>query len=294
MKPTDVDRRTFGRAVGAALATAAASRGFAAALEAAVQSQTPQGDAAAGHMQTMDDMMKALAPTPAERALVMPEKTRHIAMLAYPGMFALDLIGPYSVLSGLMNTQVHLVWKDTKPVDATGVQLVPTRTLADCPADLDVLMVPGGGLGTMAMMSDVDVVGFLRDRGSRARFVTSVCTGSLVLGAAGLLRGYKATTHWVALDVLSSLGATPVKARVVEDGNRITAAGVSAGIDYGLALAAKLSGETYAKALQLNIEYDPQPPFHAGSPEGAGEVITGLMRAMYEPVIAVGRKAAQR
>lgn len=292
MKPADVNRRTFGRAVGAALATVATSRGFGAALEAAMQSQAPES-AAASHMQTMDDMMKAFAPTAAERELVMPTKTRQIAMLAYPGMFALDLIGPYSVLSGLMNTQVHLVWKDTNPVDATGVKIVPSGTLAQCPTELDVLMVPGGGLGTMAMMSDPAIVEFLRDRGARARYVTSVCTGALVLGAAGLLRGYKATTHWVALDVLSALGATPVKARVVEDGNRITAAGVSAGIDYGLSLAAKLSGETYAKALQLNIEYDPQPPFHAGSPEGAGEVITGLMRTMYEPVVAVGRKAAQ-
>lgn len=286
-----MNRRTFGRAVGAALATVATSRGFGAALQAAVQSQAPES--AAAHMQTMDDMMKALAPTAADRELLMPAKTRQIAMLAYPGMFALDLIGPYSVLSGLMNTQVHLVWKDTNPVDATGVKIVPSGTLAQCPSELDVLMVPGGGLGTMAMMSDPAIIEFLRDRGSRARYVTSVCTGSLVLGAAGLLRGYKATTHWVAIDVLSSLGATPVKARVVEDGNRITAAGVSAGIDYGLALAAKLSGETYAKALQLNIEYDPQPPFQAGSPEGAGETLTGLMRTMYEPVVAAGRKAAQ-
>lgn len=293
MTPADVDRRTFGRAVGAALATVATSRGFGAALEAAVQAPGTQTSAASSHLQTMDDMMKALAPTAAERELVMPAKTRHIAMLAYPGMFALDLIGPYSVLSGLMNTQVHLVWKDLGPVDATGVKLVPTMTLSECPSELDVLMVPGGGLGTMALMSDVPILEFLRDRGARARYITSVCTGALVLGAAGLLRGYKATTHWVALDVLPALGATPVKSRVVEDGNRITAAGVSAGIDYGLALAAKLSGETYAKALQLNIEYDPQPPFHAGSPEGAGDIISGLMRAMYEPVVAVGRKVAQ-
>ena len=285
-----MDRRTFGRTVGAAVVAAASPRGFAAALEAAVQAQA--SGAAPSHMQSMEDMMNALAPTPAERELVMPSKTRHIAMLAYPGMFALDLIGPYSVLSGLMNTQVHLVWKDTNPVDATGVKIVPTKTLSECPADLDVLMVPGGGAGTMAMMTDATVLEFLRDRGSRAKYVTSVCTGSLVLGAAGLLKGYKATTHWVAHEVLPSLGATSVRARVVEDRNRITAAGVSAGIDYGLALAAKLSGETYAKALQLNIEYDPQPPFQAGSPDGAGESLTSIMRAMYQPVVDLGRKAA--
>lgn len=286
-----MDRRTFGLTVGAALAGAASPRGFAAALQAAVQAQA--SGTAPTHMQAMEDMMKALAPTPADLERVMPARTRHVAMLAYPGMFALDLVGPYSVLSGLMNTQVHLVWKDLNPVDATGVRIVPTKTLDECPADLDVLMVPGGGPGTMALMTDSMVLGFLRDRGARATYVTSVCTGSLVLGAAGLLKGYKATSHWVALDVLASLGATPTKARVVEDRNRITAAGVSAGIDYGLVLAAKLSGENYAKALQLNIEYDPQPPFNAGSPEGAGDTLTSVMRSMYEPIVAAGRKAAQ-
>lgn len=287
-----MNRRDFGRTVGAAIATAAVPARLTQVLGAA-SAQGQSASSAPSHVQTMDDMMKVLAPTPADRELVMPPKTRHIAMLTYPGMFALDTVGPYAVLSGLMNTQVHLVWKDTNPIDATGIRIVPSMTLLDCPKDLDVLMVPGGGAGTMALMTDATVLEFLRDRGSRAKYVTSVCTGSLVLGAAGLLKGYKATTHWVAHDILPSLGATPVRARVVEDRNRITAAGVSAGIDYGLALAAKLSGETFARALQLNIEYDPQPPFHAGSPEGAGDAITGAMRAMYEPIVALGRQAAK-
>jgi len=288
-----MNRRTFAKQMASAVTLGVggtALLGRVPPLEGA-PAQSPAG--APTHMETMDDLLRVLAPSPQDRALVMPPKPRHIAMLTYPGMFALDLVGPYAVLSGLMNTQVHLVWKDRKPVDATGVQVLPSMTLADCPADLDVLMVPGGGAGTMALMRDPVVLAFLSDRASRAGFVTSVCTGALVLGAAGLLRGYRATTHWVAHDLLPSLGATPVKARVVVDRNRITAAGVSAGIDYGLALAATLSGETYARALQLNIEYDPQPPFHAGSPEGAGADITAAMRAMYEPVVALGRAAAR-
>ena len=241
----------------------------------------------------MKQLANALGPEGSTFEQIYPKKPRTIAMLTYPGMFALDLIGPFSVLSGLMHTKVHLVGKDLSPVDATGVSIVPTMTLDQCPDNLDVLFVPGGGMGTVAMMGDDAVQAFLKARGKTAKYVTSVCTGSLVLGAAGLLKGYRATSHWVAHEALASLGATPVVQRVVEDRNRITAAGVSAGIDFGLVLAAKLSGVGYAKALQLNIEYDPAPPFRAGSPKGAGPRITGAMRSMYQPLVVAFRDAAK-
>lgn len=290
-----MERRTFARHIAAALAVGSNTSLLACATGGTRTAATHEsgGDAGTAHLKTMDDFVNALSDGPDERARIAPATTRHIAMLAYPGMFALDLVGPYSVLSALMNTKVHLVWKDTNPVNATGLTMVPTTTLDRCPANLDVLMVPGGGLGTVALMKDAAILDFLRDRAARATYVTSVCTGSLVLGAAGLLKGYRATTHWVTLDVLSSLGATPVKERVVEDRNRITAAGVSAGIDYALVLAAKMTGQRFAKALQLNIEYDPHPPFHAGSPKGAGDTVTDAMRAMYAPIVEAAQRAAR-
>ena len=246
------------------------------------------------HEAAMERLVSQLAPDAASREKLMPQKTRRIAMLAYPGMFPLDLVGPHSVLSGLMNTTVDLVWKDKRPLSASGITIVPSATLDEVPADLDVLFVPGGGDGTVALMNDDTILRFLADRGARATYVCSVCTGSLVLGAAGLLKGYRATTHWVTHDVLPMLGATSVKERVVVDRNRITAAGVSAGIDFALVLAGIMSGEPYAKSLQLNIEYDPQPPFHAGSPAGAGTEITALMTAMYQPLVIASKAAAQR
>lgn len=241
---------------------------------------------------SMDSLMAAFAPDSATRELVMPARPRTIAMLAYEEMFPLDLVGPHAVLSGLMSTTVHIVGKTKQPIGASGLTIVPDTLLDECPRDLDVLFVPGGGLGTVAAMKDRAILDFLRDRASRARYVTSVCTGALVLGAAGLLKGYRATTHWVAHEVLAEFGATPVAARVVEDRNRITAAGVSAGIDFALLLAARLSGEPYARGLQLNIEYDPAPPFDAGSPEKAGPEITGALAGMYAPVVQAMRAVA--
>jgi putative intracellular protease/amidase len=249
--------------------------------------------AAAQHEDAMEQLVRELAPTPAERALVLPPVNREIAMLMYPGMFSLDLIGPLAVLGGMMNTNVHLVWKTLEPVHSASVGLLPSITMADCPADLDVLFVPGGGEGTVEAMKDPQIQAFLKDRAPRTRWVTSVCTGSLILGTAGLLRGRRATTHWVMMDVLPLVGATPVRARYVEDDNVVTAAGVSAGIDFALALAEKLTGTNYARALQLNIEYDPQPPFTAGSPAGAGPLITDALAAMYQPLVESARVAAR-
>jgi len=239
----------------------------------------------------------ALSPDPqsaAAHAAVPTGSPQQIAMLLYPGMYALDLVGPHAFLSGLMNVQVHLVAKTKAPVLAAGgLQLVPTTTLAECPAQLEVLFVPGGQPGTNAAMQDPELLAFLADRGSRARYVTSVCTGSLILGAAGLLRGYRATSHWSTRDILPILGATPVEARVVEDRNRITGGGVTSGIDFGLVLAARLRNPEYAQMLQLINEYDPQPPFHAGTPSQAGPEMTAHLTAMLDPSHQIAQQAAQ-
>ena len=193
----------------------------------------------------------------------------HVGMLAFPGLTLLDLIGPQTALTG--PTTTHLIWKSTDMiVSDAGVALKPTMTFADTPLDLDVLFVPGGP-GQVEVMRDPEVLAFLADRGSRARYVTSVCTGSIILGAAGLLRGYRATSHWAARPLLAAFGAEPTEGRIVVDRNRITGGGVTAGMDFGLALLAELFDEDVAKTTQLLMEYDPQPPFDCGNPAGAGE-----------------------
>ena len=206
-----------------------------------------------------------------------------IAMLMYPQFAALDLIGPYTFLVET-NADVHLVWKNKEPVPLGygAAAIVPTTTLKNCPRDLDVIFVPGG-VGTAAVMKDDSVLEFLADRASRARYVTSVCTGSLVLGCAGLLKGYKATSHWLTRDLLPSLGAIPVAERVVEDRNRITGAGVTSGIDFGLVLTARLRDPNIAQMLQLLNEYDPHPPFQAGNPREAGPGLTRYIEAGLAP-----------
>jgi cyclohexyl-isocyanide hydratase len=200
-------------------------------------------------------------------------------MLLYPGLTLLDLIGPQTVFSWFANT--HLVWKTNDLVFSdAGIGVQPTATFEQCPRDLDILFVPGG-LGQQAIMSDSDVLAFLADRGPRARYVTSVCGGSLLLGAAGLLKGYKATSHWSSREALRMFGAEPVDGRVVVDRNRITGGGVTAGIDFGLVLLAKLRGDDVAKLTQLAMEYDPEPPFQAGSPKTAGpEIVEKAMSLM--------------
>jgi transcriptional regulator GlxA family with amidase domain len=180
--------------------------------------------------------------------------------------------------------ETHLVWKTTDPVRSdSGVAMHPTTTFADCPADLDVLFVPGGQ-GQAPIAADEDVLEFLADRGARARYVTSVCGGSLILGAAGLLRGYRATTHWSGIDVLALFGAEYAEGRVVVDRNRITGGGVTAGLDFGLVVLARLLGEDTAKMTQLMLEYAPDPPFDAGTPQTAGPELTAMARAGNEQV----------
>jgi cyclohexyl-isocyanide hydratase len=174
------------------------------------------------------------------------------------------------------------------------VLIQPSTTFAECPEQLDVLFVPGGLKGTVAAMDDRDTLDFLASRGRSARYVTSVCTGSLLLGAAGLLRGYRAASHWYVRDLLPLLGASPAAERVVVDRNRLTGGGVTAGIDFGLTLAATLRGEEYARRVQLVIEYDPQPPYRAGTPETAGVAVADEVRRRRAPAIAAAQQAALR
>lgn len=204
-----------------------------------------------------------------------------IAMLIYPEMFDVDLVGPLTFMRRLGDANVFLVWKDRNPVVSDlGVSYVADCDFDSCPKDLDILFAPGGLKGTIPAMQDAAVLDFLADRGARARYVTSVCTGSLLLGAAGLLKGYKATSYWMVRDLLPRFGAELVKERVVIDRNRITGGGATAGLDFGLTLAAVLRGEDHAKMLQLSVEYDPHPPFDAGSPEGAPAGMAEKIRQM--------------
>ncbi|WP_245284326.1 DJ-1/PfpI family protein [Bradyrhizobium sp. WSM2254] len=216
-----------------------------------------------------------------------------IGMLIYPGMILQDLVGPQTVFS-ILQADVRLVWKDKNPVATdVGIAVSASDTFDTCPANLDVLFVPGGLGGSIACMKDADVIGFLASRGPRARYVTSVCTGSLVLAAAGLLRGYQATSHWYVRDLLPLMGAILKVERVVEDRNRLTAGGVTSGIDFGLTLAARLADEDTARRIQLLIEYDPKPPFAAGSPESAGQALAGEILQRRAPLIASARKEAE-
>jgi cyclohexyl-isocyanide hydratase len=193
----------------------------------------------------------------------------HIAFLLFPDVTQLDLTGPAQVLSRLGNARIDLVWRSLDPVmtDA-GFAILPTATLADVPRP-DILCVPGG-LGINAVIADDEAMSWVATAGAHARWVTSVCTGSLILGAAGLLRGYRAGCHWGQRDMLHLFGAEPVDARFVVDRDRITGGGVTAGIDFALALTALIRGEAHARMVQLSLEYDPAPPFDAGSPASAG------------------------
>ncbi len=216
-----------------------------------------------------------------------------IAFLAYPEFTALDLVGPHYMLGSLMGASTYLVAKTRAPVVSDmKLALVPSHTFDDCPADLDIICVPGGAAGTLAAMQDEATIAFLKDRGKRAKYVTSVCTGSLLLGAAGLLKGYKATSHWATRDLLKIFGAEPVNERVVIDRNRITGGGVTAGIDFGLTLVAKLRDADYAMGVQLLAEYQPAPPFDAGTPERAPAATTKMMTDMFVPFIEQARQLA--
>lgn len=205
-----------------------------------------------------------------------------VGMLIFPGVTLLDLVGPQTVLAGPTQTLLISKTRDTLYSDS-GIGILPEMTLNEAPADLDVLFIPGGP-GQIAIMDDPEYMDFVADRGARAGFVTAVCTGSLVLGAAGLLRGYRATTHWAAHSVLAAYGAQAVAERVVVDRNRITGGGVTAGIDFGLTLLSQFFDEDIAKITQLLMEYDPQPPFDTGSPQAAGEALVQRTLPLFDVV----------
>lgn len=204
--------------------------------------------------------------------------SEEIAMLVYPGMTVMDLVGPHCMFGALMGVKIHIVAKSLEPVTSdAGLTVVPTVTFDTCPQDLTVLFTPGGTDGTLAAASDPETLAFMADRGARAKYVTSVCSGSLILGAAGLLKGYKATSHWSCREALAGFGAIPTEARVVRDRNRITGAGVTAGLDFGLSMVAELRDQTYAECTQLMSEYDPDPPFNAGSMKTAPSKVKTAM-----------------
>jgi cyclohexyl-isocyanide hydratase len=211
----------------------------------------------------------------------------HIGLLLFPDITQLDMTGPYEVFIKFPDAKVHLVWKTRAPVTAGGgMQIVPTVTFADCP-QLDLICVPGGA-GMNPLLNDVETLDFIRRQAKAARYVTSVCTGALVLGAAGLLQGKRAATHWMSREMLRAFGATPVAERVVIDGSIITGGGVTAGIDFALTVAAQVFGPELAQSIQLSIEYDPHPPFAAGSPERADATLVEKVRG------AAARRQAER
>ncbi|HET6471104.1 MAG TPA: DJ-1/PfpI family protein [Pseudomonadales bacterium] len=278
------NRRSVVRGLGTAAMLApllAGARGASAATE----SHATPAKMSDEHMQAMRDV---LGPNWVGR--------EQVAMLLYPGFTALDLVGPQYFFACMYGATVHLVTTEPTlaPVKSDlGLAIVPTVTMADAPRDLDILFVGGGTQGTLDVMQRADVIAFLADRGARAKHVCSVCTGSMVLGQAGLLKGKRATSHWVARSVLPEFGATPVDARVVTDGNVTTAAGVSAGLDFGIAVVESLRGKPYAAALMLQAEYHPQPPFPGGTLATTDAAVGGMMDTMMAPLAEQFRVAAR-
>src|SRR5215472_1706293 len=193
-------------------------------------------------------------------------------LLVFPNLTQLDLTGPYEVLARLPGAETLLLWKNLDPVRSEhGLTIQPMATLASCPP-LDLILVPGGA-GINPLLEDTEVLDFLRRAAGEARYVVGVCTGSLVLGAAGLLRGRRAGTHWMSRDMLRAFGAEPVAQRVVVDGSLFTGGGVTAGIDVALQVVAEIVGREAAEEIQLAVEYDPRPAFTAGSPETASPAL---------------------
>jgi cyclohexyl-isocyanide hydratase len=219
--------------------------------------------------------------------------TLHIGILLFPNVQQLDLTGPYDVFATMPGVNVHLLWKELAPViSSTGLLLMPTRTFAGCPP-LDVICVPGG-VGVDALMEDAETLDFIKQQAATAQYVTSVCTGALVLGAAGLLQGRRATTHWASHDLLASFGAIPVKERVVRDGNLMTGGGVTAGIDFALTLVSELFDPEKAQLIQLQLEYAPAPPFDSGRPDSASASVLATATERATPGLNARRAIVER
>ncbi len=206
----------------------------------------------------------------------------NVGFVIFPNLTQLDFTGPLQVLARLPQSTTHIVAKSEAPVPSDcGLGLVPTCTFANCPP-LNLICIPGGVSGVVGAIGDQETVEFVRTQAHGAKYVTSVCTGAFVLGAAGLLKGRRVTTHWAYTDLLPLVGATYEKARVVKDGNLITAGGVTSGIDFGLSVVAEIAGEAAAQAIQLGIEYDPAPPFNSGHPDRAPQSVKSALASRYE------------
>jgi cyclohexyl-isocyanide hydratase len=218
-----------------------------------------------------------------------------IIIFLYPGFTALDAIGPEYILSTMAGAKVRFVAKTKAPVTCeTGYEVIPNLSFEECPSSPDLFLVPGGTAGVLTAMEDAETMGFLRKIGASAKLTGSVCTGSILLGAAGLLRGYDATSHWQTLELLPLCGAKPSDKRVVFDRDRVTGAGVTAGLDLALELVSRFRGEFYAKGVQLLAQYDPQPPFpDAGNPAKADAEVVKLMNGMHKPFVELMGKSVQ-
>jgi cyclohexyl-isocyanide hydratase len=215
----------------------------------------------------------------------------NVGFVIFPDLTQLDFTGPLQVLARLPQSATHIVAKSEAPVPSDcGLGLVPTHTFANCPP-LDLICIPGGNRGVVNAIDDRETIEFVRTQARSAKYLTSVCTGAFILGAAGLLRGRRATTHWAYTDLLPLVGATYEKARIVRDGNVITAGGVTSGIDFGLSAVAEIAGEAVAQAIQLGIEYDPAPPFDCGHPDRASAAIRSSLSSRYEKARSAMRAA---
>ena len=215
----------------------------------------------------------------------------NVGFVIFPELTQLDFTGPQQVLARLPNSAMHIIAKSAEPVPSdSGLGLVPTHTFENCPS-LDLICVPGGRAGVVRAMGDREMIEFVRRQSMTAKYVTSVCTGAFILGVAGLLKGRRATTHWAYAELLPLVGATHEKARIVQDGNVITAGGVTSGIDFGLTIVAEIAGESVAQAIQLSIEYDPQPPFASGHPDRAPESVKAAVFPVYETARSAFRDA---
>ena len=206
----------------------------------------------------------------------------NVGFVIFPELTQLDFTGPQQVLARLPQSAMHIIAKSAAPISSdSGLSLVPTHTFENCP-QLDLICIPGGSTGVVRAMGDRDTIEFVQRQSRKAKYVTSVCTGAFILGAAGLLKGRRATTHWAFTELLPLLGATHERGRVVKDGNVITAGGVTSGIDFGLRVVAEIAGETVAQTIQLGLEYDPEPPFDAGHPDRASGAVEAALFPRYE------------
>ena len=206
----------------------------------------------------------------------------NVGFVIFPELTQLDFTGPQQVLARLPQSAMHIVAKSVAPVPSdSGLSLVPTHTFENCPR-LDLICIPGGITGVVRAMGDQETIEFVQRQSRTAKYVTSVCTGAFILGAAGLLKGRRATTHWAFTELLPLVGATHEKRRVVKDGNLITAGGVTSGIDFGLRMVADIAGEAVAQGIQLSLEYDPDPPFASGHPDRAPDAVKATHFSRYE------------